>query len=222
MIALICGTVEEVKEGRLVVGVSQYSPDDKVGYVVFIPQSYEYANFSLGQKVKFWIYSHVREDAFNLYGFLTTDEKELFLMLLSVSGIGPRGALTVLSRVEMTTLFDAIVSGNKDALTEIPGIGKKTAERITIELADTLRKKLEKGEFSKTLKTNSGTTTSPGTSQTSLKNYLAQFADAKGALLGLGYKDHEVSLALKKIQENTQEETFESEKIIKLALKELR
>jgi holliday junction DNA helicase RuvA len=93
---------------------------------------------ALGVDVSLFIYTHVREDALALYGFLRAQDKQLFEKLLSVSGIGPRLAITILSGMVPDTMVAAIKSNNVAALTRIPGIGKKTAERMVLELRDKL------------------------------------------------------------------------------------
>ena len=204
MIGLICGSVEESKDGKVTVGVSHFSEENKIGYLIHTPQSYSYSLFQSGQKIRLWIHTHVREDAFQLYGFLTLEERDIFLLLLTVSGIGPKGALSILTKVELATLFDAILSNNKDVLTEIPGIGKKIAERITTELCDSLRKKIDKGEISFSEKRKSSQfedSQSQVASTKNLREHLNQFTDAKMALMGLGYREQEISFVLKKIQE---------------------
>ncbi len=93
---------------------------------------------SLGTEISLFIHTHVREDALALFGFLRAQEKQLFEKLLSVSGIGPKLAVTILSGMEADTMVAAIKGNNVAALTRIPGIGKKTAERMVLELRDKL------------------------------------------------------------------------------------
>lgn len=93
---------------------------------------------SLGSEVSFFIYTHVREDALSLFGFLRAEDKQLFEKLLSVSGIGPKLAITILSGMAADTMVAAIKGNNLAALVRIPGIGKKTAERLVLELRDKL------------------------------------------------------------------------------------
>jgi len=92
----------------------------------------------LGSEVSLFIYTHVREDALALFGFLRSEDKQLFEKLLSVSGIGPKLAITILSGMPADTMVAAIKGNNLPALTRIPGIGKKTAERLVLELRDKL------------------------------------------------------------------------------------
>ena len=109
-----------------------------VGYDVLIPVSTFSALPDAGAEVKLRIYTHVREDAFSLFGFLTGEEKMVFEKLISVSGIGPSLGIKVLSGMAVSALIPAIRQGHVDQLVRIPGVGKKTAERIVLELKDKL------------------------------------------------------------------------------------
>jgi len=107
-----------------------------VGYFVHIPLSTFYELPEQESPASLWIHTHVREDALALYGFLTERERSLFLLLLGVAGIGPRVALTVLSGMPPTELIDALRSQDVRRLIAIPGVGKKTAERMVLELSE--------------------------------------------------------------------------------------
>jgi len=107
-----------------------------IGYEVFVPLSTFYGLPDEEEKVSLHIHTHVREDAIQLYGFKTRLEKDLFLMLISVSGIGPKLGLNILSGIGPEELLDAISRGDALRLQSIPGIGRKTAERITLELRE--------------------------------------------------------------------------------------
>ena len=128
--------------GRLTGRLASKAPDHVllevggVGYLVHIPLSTFYDLPEQESPTSLWIHTHVREDALALFGFLTEREKALFLLLLGVTGIGPRVALTVLSGMPPTELVEAL--RNKDArkLVAVPGVGKKTADRMVLELAD--------------------------------------------------------------------------------------
>jgi Holliday junction DNA helicase RuvA len=109
-----------------------------VGYDVVIPISTFSALPDAGSEVKLRVHTHVREDALSLFGFLTTDEKTIFEKLISVSGIGPTLAIKVLSGMATSDLTAAIRNGHVEQLVRIPGVGKKTAERIVLELKDKL------------------------------------------------------------------------------------
>lgn len=133
MIARLSGTLAEKQVQRLIVDVQG------VGYDVLVPLSTFYSLGEPGSPVTLRIYTHVREDALQLYGFLTPLEQELFERLITVSGIGPKVALAVLSGIESADLVRAIRQGDIARLTSIPGIGRKTAERLVVELKDRLR-----------------------------------------------------------------------------------
>src|SRR5579862_3856275 len=109
-----------------------------VGYDVLIPVSTFSALPDVGAEVKLRIHTHVREDAFLLFGFISTEEKAIFEKLISVSGIGPSLGIKVLSGMAVSGLVPAIRNGQVDQLVRIPGVGKKTAERIVLELKDKL------------------------------------------------------------------------------------
>ncbi len=111
-----------------------------IGYEVLVPLSTFYALPDQEQEISLHIYTYVREDAIQLFGFRSTLEKELFLMLISVSGIGPKLAVNILSGIGPEELLEAIASGDSMRLRAIPGVGKKTAERIVVELKDKAQK----------------------------------------------------------------------------------
>ena len=107
-----------------------------VGYRVTIPLSTFYRLGEVGSEASLLVHTHVREDALALYGFLTDEEQLLFERLLSVSGVGPKVALGILSGIEAPDLVEALRAGDVARLTRIPGVGKKTAERLVLELKD--------------------------------------------------------------------------------------
>lgn len=134
MIAHLAGTLIEKQVQRLVVDVGG------VGYDVQVPLSTFYAVGDVGAPVALRIHTHVREDALQLFGFATPLEQSLFERLISVSGIGPKVALSVLSGIEPEGLVRAIRGADLGRLTSIPGVGRKTAERLIVELRDRLPK----------------------------------------------------------------------------------
>jgi Holliday junction DNA helicase RuvA len=148
-----------------------------------------------GDEISLWIHTHVREDAFDLYGFLDHEELEFFEMLINVSGIGPKGALVILGVATIDTLKRAISTGDISYLTKISGIGKKTAEKIVIELRDKIAGKIkdEKGTHS-----------------------LQEELDSLEALKSLGYSQNEAREALKKVSPdaNTNTKIKEALKIL--------
>jgi Holliday junction DNA helicase RuvA len=168
MIGSIKGKIILKKEKFILIDVSG------VGYKAFVSPSDSAFMKKVEDEVFLWTYLHVREDALDLFGFSEYTELEFFQMLLNVSGIGPKSALTILSIATVETLKKAIGSGDISYLTKISGIGKKTAEKIVIELRD----KLE----------DSG-------ADSNLQGEL----DALEALKSLGYSQAEAREALKKV-----------------------
>ena len=132
MIALLRGKLLEKHPNQVIIETGG------VGYDVVIPVSTFSALPDSGAEVKLRIHTHVREDALSLFGFLTLDEKTIFEKLISVSGIGPTLAIKVLSGMATSDLTAAIRNGHVEQLVRIPGVGKKTAERIVLELKDKL------------------------------------------------------------------------------------
>lgn len=132
MIAFLRGRILDKQPNRIVVDVQG------VGYEVHVPLSTYYDAGDAGMEVSLRIHTHVREDALQLYGFLTALEQQLFERLIATSGIGPRLAVAVLSGIEPNELVAAVQRADVARLTAIPGIGRKTAERIVLELRDRL------------------------------------------------------------------------------------
>ena len=132
MIGHLCGRILEKHPNRIVVDVNG------VGYDVSVPLSTFYGLGEPGSDVALRVHTHVRDDALLLYGFATSLEQDLFERLIGVSGIGPRLALAVLSGIEPLDLTRAIERGDVARLTKIPGVGKRTSERIVLELKDRL------------------------------------------------------------------------------------
>ena len=132
MIAFLRGLVHEKHPNQVIVDVQG------VGYDVTIPVSTFSSLGDAGSEVRLVIHTHVREDAISLFGFLTSNEKMIFEKLIGVSGIGPKLAVTVLSGLPIGELVGAIRGNQLTALVKIPGVGKKTAERMVLELKDKL------------------------------------------------------------------------------------
>lgn len=129
MIGFLEGTVFDVTADNFILSVNG------VGYeIMATTQTLSDAQVLIGQKLPLWIYSHVREDAFTLFGFLTKPEKEFFMQLLKVNGIGPKMALTAMSGAPMPQIQAWIEAGDAKALSGLPKIGKKTAEQIVLTL----------------------------------------------------------------------------------------
>ena len=188
MLAYLSGVVKERQNGEMILVVGSES-QGLVGYQIKTPDHPRYEVYIPSQKAEVYLYTHVREDALDLYGFLNTSEKNLFLTLLSVSGVGPKLALGLLSHADESSLISMILSGDKDGLTSISGVGKKTAERMILELQDTIKKKRDAGMFSisglKEKRSQSGKVDSESSVDRSSK----LFIEAYLALQGLGYKE---------------------------------
>lgn len=155
-----------------------------VGYEVHIPLSTYYALPNLDEVTALNIHTHLREDAIQLFGFLSQSEKESFLLLTTVSGIGPKLALSVLSSLPVTELVHAIQTEDVDKLATVPGIGKKSAGRIALELKDKVGK------------------IQPGPDQASasdMPDLDGPYEDALSALVNLGYRPQNAREALKRV-----------------------
>lgn len=200
MYAFIKGIVDKITAESVVLECQG------IGYRVFIPGSVIHYLPPVGMEVKLYTYLNVREDAMLLYGFLSEEDKEIFCMILGVSGIGPKGALSILSALTPDELRFAILSGDDKAISKAQGIGKKMAQKLIIELKDKLSlEDVIGGE-------NMSGLSVMGEIQSDGRN------DAISALVALGYSATESMQAVSKV--NITEE-MDTETIIKLALKNL-
>jgi len=180
MIAFLTGKLLEKQANTVIVDVGG------VGYEVTIPLSTFYELGEPGSDVELRIYTHVREDAIQLFGFKTARERDLYLKLISVQGIGAKSGVTMLSGMSADEIVAAIRSNDLGRLTAIPGVGRKTAERLVIELRDKV------GE----LAAAAGVGTSISVDQLPAD---AVFDDALSALVNLGYQKAAAERALKKV-----------------------
>ena len=186
MIAQLRGTLADKRPNQVLVDVGG------VGYLVHIPVSTFYALGDLHSNVTLLIHTQVREDAISLYGFLSSREKHLFELLISASGVGPVLALKILSGMSVDDLVPAVRAGDLVRLTRIPGVGRKTAERMVVELRD----KLAAMETSTTARQPAATS---GTA-----------ADVVSALLNLGYEQHTAERAVERAGKDGTQESFET------------
>jgi Holliday junction DNA helicase RuvA len=186
VIAHISGTLAQKVPGEIVVDVAG------VGYQVFIPLNVFYRLPEIGSAVSLQIYTHVREDALQLFGFEDAGEKQIFLLLLGVSGIGPRLAINILSGIPAEELSRALKEGDQVRLVAIPGVGRKLAERMIVELKDKLAGLAPAGGAS---------ARADGGSQLVL--------DAVSALVNLGYKRPEAEKLVREVL-GTGERSLES------------
>lgn len=129
MIGFIRGDIEAIYEDKVVIDTGS------IGYNVYVPASV-IDKIKIGDEVTMYTYLNVREDAMNLFGFLSRDDLDMYKMLISVNGIGPKVALSILSYLSINDLKYAIVSGDASTISKANGIGKKTAEKIILELKD--------------------------------------------------------------------------------------
>jgi len=183
MIALITGTLKRKAADYLIVDVSG------VGYQVQVPLSTLCGVPEPGGEVTLHIHTHLRKDALSLFGFLTPSEKDMFLLLMSVSGIGPKLALAVLSSLPVSELCGALQSSDDSKLCAIPGIGRKTAARMVLELKDKIAR------LSMDI---------PGAAPSALGQ-----EDVVSALVNLGYKRSQAEDAVRKVREGRPGMTLE-------------
>ena len=182
MFAYIKGSLEEKSSNYVVIDVMG------IGYKIFMSDSSINSIGEIGEKVKVHTHYHVREDDISLYGFLTNEELRMFELLLQVSGIGAKSAITMLSNISPSSFALAVLSNDLDSLKKIPGIGPKTAARIILELQDKLKKEqtelmVQKGkeEITKQIE------------------YSKNVEEAMQALQILGYNKKEIEKSFEKI-----------------------
>ncbi len=195
MIALLTGQLALRSPEQIIVDVAG------VGYRLQIPLSTFYALPESGQ-VQLRVHTHVKEDAIQLFGFLSEAEKELFALLISVSGVGPKLAITILSHIPTDELANALCQGDVPRLIAIPGIGKKSAERLVLELQDKATALAVAGGIT--------SVDSPATADEDAHQ------DALSALVNLGYKESLAKKALKNLKLQT---GTPLEEVLKAALK---
>lgn len=191
------GKVAELGQGMAVIDCNG------VGYLVNTSLTTQ-SRLKVGERSKLYISESVREDAFDLFGFATKSEKRSFDLLIGVSGVGPKAALSILSAYTPEALAMAILSGDEKALTVAPGIGKKIAQRVILELKDKLAK--ESGDFELPMKSGAPVAVGDG-----------KLSDAAAALAVLGYGPAEINVALKGVDVAP----LTVEEIIKAALKNM-
>ena len=195
MISYIIGVVDSVESDRVII------ENQQIGYNILMPQT-SLEMIGTGEKLKIYTYFSVREDAMQLFGFLSKDELELFKKLISVSGVGPKGGLAIISACPGDSLQMAILSGDGKAISKAQGIGAKTAQRIIIELKDKIDINQMIG-MSEPDRTDINPTVQ---------------SDVVEALAALGYSRTDALQAVRKI--NITEQT-DVEEALKLALKHM-
>lgn len=222
MIGYLRGEILGGSEGKLLVLVPGGSAGG-VGYAVAVPRHGSGGAPKPGATIELFIHTHVREDALDLYGFASPLEKELFLTLLAVNGVGPKVALAILSAIEPLELVRAILDEDKALLTRIPGVGKKTAERLVIETSDRLRRKMEAGLISGRNPSETGATAARHGANGGGRPIPVSSAlsDARAALVGLGYREADVATLLNRVLAESERPPAAAEELVREALRQL-
>lgn len=198
MYSYIKGELAEINIDHIVVETGG------IGYMIYVPVNTLMDLPAIGESIKVYTYLYIREDAMILYGFLSKDDLEMFQMLITVNGIGPKGGLAVLSTLSSDDLRFAILAGDAKAIAKAPGVGAKTAQRVILDLKDkvhmedAIEKKLEAGD------------TTPKSTMNAVKS------DAILALTALGYSSTESTKAVAKVEMTEQ---MDVEDVLKAALK---
>ncbi|PKN50977.1 MAG: Holliday junction branch migration protein RuvA [Deltaproteobacteria bacterium HGW-Deltaproteobacteria-13] len=198
MIALISGKIAYKGISHVIIDVQG------VGYRVFIPLTTFYELPETGEPITLHIHTNVKQDAINLFGFYTIQERDLFQLMISVSGIGPKMSMNILSGISAQELLGAISGGNVGKLVKIPGVGKKMAERLVLELKEKIIKKMM-------LEQTPQTGVLPDAGELIMEDVLS-------ALVNLGYKNNVAQDALNKALHSS-EEQLEMDQLLKKTLK---
>ena len=201
MISFVRGELSEIMENIVVVD------NNGVGYNVEVPMSVLSGLPSIGSEIKLYTYLSVREDAMKLFGFLTRDDLNIFKLLIGVSGIGPKGALAILSAMTPNDLRIAVMSDDAKAIAKVPGIGLKTAQKLIIEA---------KGKISVPDYMDGGNASLSAAA--AIPEDADPRAEAIAALTALGYSNSEAVLAVKKVEYT---DGMDAEAVLKASLKHL-
>ncbi|MGA2780878.1 MAG: Holliday junction branch migration protein RuvA [Smithella sp.] len=198
MIALISGKIVYKGISHVIVDVQG------VGYRIFIPLTTFYELPEAGQIITLHVHTNVKQDAINLFGFYTVQERDLFQLMISVSGIGPKMSMNILSGISAQELLRAISGGNVGKLVNIPGVGKKMAERLILELKEKVIKKMMIDKMP------------AADDQHQVREIIIE--DVLSALVNLGYKSNVARDALDKAMHSSEEE-LGMDKLLKKTLK---
>lgn len=202
MIGYIKGTLEEADEQCIIVD------NHGIGYRIFVPGSVFAGALPIGEEVKIYTYFSVREDAMQLYGFLTRDDLRMFKMLLGVNGIGPKAGLGILSALTADELRFAVLADDAASIAKAPGIGKKTAQKLILELKDKLD--LEDA-FEQKLANQAQKAQAVPAADDAMQ-------EAVQALVALGYSSTDALRAVKKVKGA---DSMSVEEILKASLKKM-
>ena len=199
MIAFIKGILCDISEDMIVI------ENQGMGYSVAVPGSVIDRLPAVGTEVKVFTYLHVKEDMIGLYGFLTKDDLNIFKLLLTVNGIGPKGALGILSAMTADELLFAVLASDEKTIAKAPGIGKKTAQRMIIDLKDKL-------DLEDAFEHKLNNSASISVSESNSRN------EAILALVALGYSQADAMRAVKSCDAT---DSMTTDEILKLALKKM-
>lgn len=202
MFAYIKGSLEVKTNGYIVIDVNG------IGYKIFMSETAINKLGAIGEIIKIHTYVRVREDDISIYGFNTNEELRMFELLLSVSGIGAKSALVILSNVSVSSFALAIINNDINLLKKLPGIGPKTAQRVILELKDKLKKENE-------IVANENTDISDTINIAIMDD--EKIAEATAALKVLGYTGKEIEKALEKVDENLSIEDIIRKGLLNLA-----
>lgn len=202
MIAFIKGILQEVREDKIVI------ENNGMGYNILVPGSIIEELPAPGSEIKIYTYMHVREDAMQLFGFRTYEEKEMFKMLITVNGVGPKGALAILTCMDVDSLKFAIISEDSKSIAKSQGIGAKTASKVVLELKD-------KCDIGDVLDRSLGNEKELVDDR---NKAVGNAKDAIEALMALGYSSTEASSAVRKVSIS---EDMTVDEILRLSLKNI-
>ena len=200
MIGYLSGVVLSMDEQTVLLNVNG------VGYEVFVGNTASAAPGQVGEKAELWIVTYVREDQITLFGFKEAMSKTVFNILVSINGIGPKLAMAVLSTLSPSELVEAITVSDLRVLRGVPGVGKKMAERMILELKDKLAGLLKEADWA---------TTTGGES-------LAVWRDLTEALTGLGFSDHKSRNVIKLLKSESDGQSPDINQLLKLALQKIK
>lgn len=205
MISYIVGKLSGITENSIVV------ENSGIGYEIFVPLSVVCRVGQIGNEIKIYTYMHIREDLLQLFGFLEKDELDVFKLLITVSGIGPKGALGILGTMSADDLRFAVVTGDAKTIAKAPGIGAKTAGKLILELKDKLKLK-------DTIDEVSGHDISGQAFLNSGDDTKQMVSDAVAALVALGYLPADAMRAVKSVEVDTYSTV---EELLKFSLKKI-
>ena len=200
MIGYLSGKILNVGEHSILLDVRD------VGYEVFVGNAREQFNRDIGTKLVLWVHTYAREDQITLFGFKEPVQKKVFLILIGISGIGPKLAMSVVTQLSPTELVDAVTMGNVKLLRSVPGVGQKMADRMILELKDKLGALLKEHEWAALA--GEGPT--------------AVWRDLTDALSGLGFSDQKIRNVITLLRQELGAETPEINQLLKLALQKMK